>query len=485
MKKIYLFGLSALLLSSCVKDLDNVDPKKASKVPAETMFANAQKNLTDQMTSTSVNLNIWRLITQQWQETTYLDESKYDLATRNIPQNLWVIIYRDVLKDLNESKRLIQADNTYTDQGLKDNKLAQIDLMEVYAYSVLVNTFGNIPYSEAMDASKPNPKYDDAKTITMDLLSRIDADLAKLKTTSEGLGDYDAYYGGDAAKWKKFANSLKLKLGMTIVDADGAKAKSVVEAAFADGVFTSNADNAVFNYLDAPPNTNPIWVDVIQSNRNDFVICKTVADQMNALSDPRRPFYFAGNLTVRNWNDTADSVVYKGGAPGASSNYANFSHIADKIVEPSFDASILDYTEVEFYLAEAAQRGWNVTGSAESHYNAAIKASMDSWGVESAVANAYIAQTNVKYDAANWQKSIGTQKWLALYNRGYDAWTEWRRLDFPVFTPATGALSGIPVRYTYPPQEQTLNNANYTEAASAIGGDRVETRLFWDKKDQQ
>jgi Susd and RagB outer membrane lipoprotein len=68
-----------------------------------------------------------------------------------------------------------------------------------------------------------------------------------------------------------------------------------------------------------------------------------------------------------------------------------------------------------------------------------------------------------------------------LYNRGLEAWTEWRRLDYPVLVAPVDALSEIPVRYTYPVQEQNLNVTNYTEAASAIGGDEVTTKIFWDK----
>ena len=94
-----------------------------------------------------------------------------------------------------------------------------------------------------------------------------------------------------------------------------------------------------------------------------------------------------------------------------------------------------------------------------------------------------MAQPSVAYATAagNWKQKIGTQSWIALYNRGHEAWTTWRRLDYPVLTPPTDANSAVPLRYTYPVQEQNLNTANYTAAAAAIGGDIVETKLFWDK----
>jgi len=80
---------------------------------------------------------------------------------------------------------------------------------------------------------------------------------------------------------------------------------------------------------------------------------------------------------------------------------------------------------------------------------------------------------------ATWQEKIGNQKWLALYNHGFDAWTEWRRLDFPVLIPADGV--SVPTRFTYPVNEQTINSSSYSKASSAIGGDKVTTKLFWDK----
>ena len=142
---------------------------------------------------------------------------------------------------------------------------------------------------------------------------------------------------------------------------------------------------------------------------------------------------------------------------------------------------MLSYDEVEFFLAEAVQRGYNVGGTAVGHYNAAITASILFWGGTTAEATAYLLQPAVVYNPANWKQSIGEQKWIALYNRGWDAWIEWRRLDYPQLVAPATAVSTIPKRYTYPIPEQNLNTANYNAAASAVGGDVVATKLFWDK----
>ena len=141
---------------------------------------------------------------------------------------------------------------------------------------------------------------------------------------------------------------------------------------------------------------------------------------------------------------------------------------------------MLSYAEVKFFLAEAAQRGYNVGGTAVQHYNAAVTESIQEWGGTTAQATTYLAQPSVVYDPANWRQRIGEQKWIALYNRGWDEWIEWRRLDAPALVKPPTALSAIPLRFTYPIPEQNVNTASYNAASAAIGGDVVTTKLFWD-----
>lgn len=460
-----------LFVAGCRKDLTslNVDPKDPQVAPAAGFFTSAQKSLVDALTSTSVNDNIFRLIMQYWQETTYTDESNYDLITRQQPRQLWNYIYRDILRDIREAKTLIEAQ--VSDADIKKNQLAQAEIMEIMAWYYLVTTFGDVPYTQALDASTNQPAYDNQQTIYMDLLARMDAAIANLNTAKDGIGSADIIYGGDVASWKMFANSFKLKMGMTIVKADAATAKTVVESAVASGVFTSIDEHAVFQYLSAPPNTNPIWVDLVQSGRKDYVAASTIIDRMEALNDPRIDDYF-----------TLDAAGgYSGGEPGQSSNYATFSKPADAITAPDFPAIVLGYDEVEFFLAEAAQLGFNVGGTAAAHYASAITASVEMWGGTPAEAALYLAQPSVAYNPANYIQLIGEQKWIALYNRGWDAWNEWRRLDVPNITAPSTALTATPLRFTYPIPEQNLNISNYEAASAAIGGDDVTTPLFWDK----
>jgi hypothetical protein len=414
------------------------------------------------------------MLAQQWTETTYIDEANYDLSTRNIPQNFWNTLYTGVLSNLKETQRLIPSQNdAFYPAAVKANQNACAEILNVYAYATLVNTFGDVPYSESLDYTKVYPVYDDAAGIYTDLLARLNKALADINVSAGGFDGSDLLYGGDMAGWKTFGTSLKLRLGMILADSNPATAKSTVEAAAA-GIVADNADNVVFHYLSSPPNTNPVWADLIQSGRKDFVAANTLVDFMKNLSDPRVPAYFT--------TDAAGG--YSGGIYAANNNFVTYSKPSSDLTSPDFGSVLFDAAEGHFLLAEAAERGMNVGGTAAAHYEAGIRASIAFWGGSSADADAYLANANVAYATApgDWKTKIGNQAWIALYNRGFDAWTEWRRLDAPTLNVPEGLTYGdIPVRYTYPVQEQNLNIENYNRASTAIGGDAVTVKIFWDK----
>jgi len=476
MKKIIFIISAFVVFASCgnLEELNTITIDFAV-VKGEALFSNGQKNLVDQMVGTNVNYNIFRFFTQQWTETTYLDEVNYDLVTRTIPGNHWNTLYRPVLKNLDEATKVLDATPLGIEKPeVRKNKLASIEIMKVYTWAVLVQTFGNIPYSEALDISKPVPKYDDASTIYKDLIARLNVAIGNLDVNADGMGNFDNIYQGDVAKMKKLANSLKLRMGMVIADADPTLAKTTVESAATSGAITANADNAAIEYMSDQPNTNPIFVDLVASGRSDFVPANTLVDAMNTLIDPRRPFYF-----------TTIGGAYVGGKYGLSNTFSAYSHVADDIQDPTFEGTIFDAAETEFLLAEARERGFAVGGTAQSHYNAGVTASILYWGGVQADVDTYLASAAVDYtnaaSGANWKEKIGKQAWLALYNRGWEAWQSWVRLDFPVFVAPTTAKSAIPVRLIYPISEQTLNGDAYKAASSAIGGDLVTTKLFFDK----
>jgi hypothetical protein len=478
MKKIIILFVFAFLATilSCKKITDlNENKKAATKVPSEFLFSNAIKALVDQENTSSVNLNVFRAFSQYWTETSYTDESRYNVFKRKIPDAEFSNIYRDVLSDLKECKRIIDAETeTESTTPQKKNKKAIVEILNVYTFQRVVDVFGNVPYENALGAST-SPSYDDAKTIYEKLFNRLDAAIADLNTNEKAFIKGDLIYAGSVTKWKAFAYSLKLKMAITVADVSVLNPDQKITSALAGGIITSSAGDAIFSYLDAASNYNPKYTDI--NGRTDWVAANTIIDIMNSRKDPRLSKFFDGNLP---------GGVYAGGVYGATNNYASFSQLAPAIYAKTKSAVLINYTELQFYLAEAAGRGIAVPGTAESYYNEGIKASILSWGGSSADATTYLSNPAVAYTTAagaDYKEKIGVQAWLAYYDRGLLGWTTWRRLDTPKFNPPPGMkLTDIPTRFTYPIEEQTLNAANYQNAASAIGGDKLTTKLFWDIK---
>ena len=480
MKKIIylLLGIvSTVGIVSCDLE-DNIDSKSASEVPVETLFTNAEIAFVDQYNSMNVNYNISRMLAQYWSDVTYTDGSRYDFQDRGIPDTFWAEFYRDVLMDLEEAKALIEAEDYSASSYLENqakNQIAIIEVLEVYTYSVLTETFGDVPYTEAnLGADNFTPKYDDAATIYADLFTRLDAAIADLDASNASFGDIELLFDGDITKWKTFANSLKLRMAMRMADVPSFGSEAKVLEAVAAGVYDANLDGAFFEYIGTDPYVNTIYDGFTIDGRNDYCPSNTLIDMMNDLNDPRLPLLF-----------TTVNGVYKGIQFGLVDGvpYANYSHFADSFFEPTLEAILSDYSEMEFFLAEAVERGWAVGGTAEEHYNNGITASILYYGGTQAEADAYLAQASVAYTTAtgNWKQKIGTQKWLAMYNRGIEGWSEWRRLDQPILNHPVGMdYSDIPTRFPYPYTENDMN-PSYDAAAVAIGGDTATTKLWWDK----
>ncbi|OXA92539.1 SusD/RagB family nutrient-binding outer membrane lipoprotein [Flavobacterium hercynium] len=497
MKKIIYFLSLTAILGSCsdLSDLNN-DEKNPSIVPASALFTSAEKGIAEQVVNTNVNKNIFRLVNQQWTETTYLDESVYQWVSRKISDRHWDGYFagtssNGALSDLAlsrsylEKEEILSSDADFKKNTMaKKNQIAMIDILMVYSFQILVDTYGDIPYSEALkESGNYLPKYDKAVDIYKDLLVRLDQDINNIDVTYPGFDTADVIYGDDLTKWIKFANSIKLKLGVNL-KASGLE-DAIADAAITSaskGVFDSNADSAKITYQKSVPNTNPLYVDLVFGGRNDFVPAETFVNAIVAKNDPRAKVYFTQNLK----DDDGNVLPYKGGVIGKKNSFGKYTHIGAMIQEPDFKGTYLDYVEVEFLLAEAVERGVAINGSAATHYTNAITASMQDWGITQTESDAYLAQSNVAYSTATgtWQQKIGEQAWYALYNRGFEGWTSARRLNFPALTApanADAAAEGqVPSRMTYPIREQTLNAVNYNAAAAAIGGDKLKTHIFWD-----
>lgn len=454
---------------------DNVNPKMATEVTGPSVFTMAEVQLIEQVNSLDQNQNISRLLAQYNAQTTYYGESQYNFYDRSLPDAMWESMYRDVLLDLQEAKRLSDIDVTIT-ADVKVNQKSIIDILEVYAYHVLVDVNGNVPYTEALGGREnPTPVYDDAATIYSDLIDRLTADVADLDDSHGSYGPADVVYQGDVNSWILFANSLQFRLAMRLADINPTLSQTAAEAALARGVFTDQSQSAQQDYFGLTPHVNSVYSYVIEQGRRDFVAANTIVDTMNSVNDPRRPYYFS---TIEG--------EFIGGRYGYSNVYEQCSSFSPQMLEATYPAILVDYVEVKFLLAEAAARGYDVGGtSAETLYNEAVTESIIAWGGTNADAVTYLAQPEIGYStgstAGDFRRKIGFQKWIALYNRGLEGWAEWRRFDTPTFNiPRHRTIDDIPMRMPYPYNEDNLNFTNYTAGATAIGGDLVSTRIFWD-----
>jgi hypothetical protein len=474
-------------MASCVNDAPDFNNNKdrAYEVPAEALMTNSEKALVDIMTSPSVNeWSLGKYFPQYWAAVTYTTESRYRITSRKISDRMWRILYADVIGNLESAKSIIHTETAPTGvsdsqfQSEQKNKLAIIEIIQVYTYQILVDMFGDVPYTESMQPGKfVLPKYDDGKSIYTALISRLNTAISTLDSSNDSFKSGEYIYNGDVANWKLFANSLKVKLGVNLIETDATLAKSTIESAYSAGLILDNSNNASFAYVTAAPNYNPIYENLVASNRNDFIPAATIVNDMNTLNDNRRGKYFT---------PLADGS-YLGGRYGYTNKYTSFSHVSDMLKAADFPSQLMEATEINFYLAEAAAKGFSVGNNAEYYYNNAITASFESWGIGTD-ATAYLLNPDVAFSTAPGSTSnekIARQEWIAFYNRGFESWTAYRRLNFPVLIAPASAYSEaegqVPKRLTYPINEQTVNGDNWTAASSAIGGDKLKTHIFWDK----
>lgn len=474
LNKLIIGALAAISLTSCQRDLLslNNDPKHPSVLPSATLLAMGQQQFFYSAFTGSVNFNNYRFFVQQWAEVTYTDETNYDLVTRNQPRNHWNRMYVNSLNNYETAKKNLPSEAVATEVE-RTNRMATLEISQIAVWENLVDTYGNIPYSEALNAADGSfaPKYDDAKAIYTSLLARITAVVATIDESKKGYDSGDLVYNGNMTKWKHLANSIKLRLGVNLASASttvDATAKTAIETAIASGVIASN-DEAYSLKFPGGTYSNPVYDDLVASNRDDFIPSELVINMMKGKNDPRMATWF-----------TKVGGNYVGGVFGDKNPFASYSHMSSFFLAPTAPANLLSYEEILFMKAEAAARGYSVGGTAASFYDQAVTVSMTLNNVSSADAAAYLVAH--PYDAANWKKSIGEEAYIAMFNKPFAAWLFSRRLDQPVFVnPKNSKTDGVPVRMPYSDQEYVLNKANVTAAATAIGGDKATTKLFWDK----
>ncbi|MDR1416483.1 MAG: SusD/RagB family nutrient-binding outer membrane lipoprotein [Prevotellaceae bacterium] len=471
MKKYLIsFAAAAILLAACNESLDdiNVNPNATEHPNPAYLLTGVEKNGADLYWGNAANYAGILLFVQHWAAIQYTDADRYNVTSSDgITTTPWNTGYTTLITNLNV---ILGMDDEAANASYKGVALT----LRSWVFLLLTDLYGDIPYSEA--GKSVVPIYDAQQSVYAGLQADLDEALTLLNSSAGAISG-DVVYGGDIAKWRKFVTSLKLRIALRTADRESDKAGQIISSLNLSDLIGSNDETFKFVYTSSPYN-NPQHDHFVA--RNDYRISKTIVDKLKSLQDPRLPVY-------ADLPRDASVTDYAGGANGLSNGDAN-SQGFDKIsrpgvyfISPSAPAVVYSYAEALFNLAEAVERGY-IAGSAEEYYKQAITASLQQFGItDAATINDYLAQPAVQYDAAEWKKSIGEQKWIAFFGQGLDAFAEWRRLDFPLLTPGPAAvLDNVPVRLFYPGAEQSLNGKNRSAAVARQGADLLTTKLWFD-----
>lgn len=414
--------------------------------------------------------------------------------------DLWNDYYQNVIKYTRD------AIASLADSPERSNLLNMSRILQAYAFMVLTDTYGDIPYSQGgigLTEQIVFPSYDSQESIYTDIISELTAASAALNAS--GGDESEVLFAGDITKWKEFGNSLLLRAGMRLSEVNPSLAQSTVAAAFAAGVISSNDNNAMIlhdaNYGFGIGNT-------LNSNESaNFFLVDSFVDYLQGNNDPR-----LGSIAVRydgatNASEQTSDVrntdpgvqigmplgFDSGGIVGQATtdglaSFYEYSQ-ADRERQASFLAPtyIVTYAQTQLTLAEAALKGW-VTGDAETFYNAGVRAHMEQMALSSADSaipsgdiDAYLAAN--PFDST--EEQIGEQYWVACFLNGPEAFANFRRTGYPALTPnpfvgqdITGDFIN---RLIYPDSEASVNPENLNAAIANQGPDNLDTNVWWDE----
>lgn len=448
----------------------------------------------------------------------YLADSNNGFNGKNFatytPEETWLrVLFNDIIPKIYPSLKDLKAATT------DPVPLAVGNVIKVIAMQRITDVYGPIPYSKIGEDGKLVAPYDSQEQVYKTMFAELDEAIATLTThrTEDFTPNADMVYGGKAENWIKLANSIKLRMAIRIANVSPALAQQKAEevAKHEVGTLATNDDNALMKVAV----TNPFRVVMYEYNGGDSRVSADITSYMNGYEDPRREKYFIKSAFTA--DELAGRKITENGYYGLRSgiqipgnvvkNYANMN------VQNGSKLLWMNAAECAFLKAEGALRGWNMGGTAESFYNAGIRLSFAQWGADGA--DNYLTNSTLKpkmyedpmgmfsYDKAisnitiKWKDVAGfdeenleriiTQKWIANFPLGIEAWSEFRRTGYPRLMQAmVNSSAGIVQnermarRLPYPQTERTENTVNLNEAISKYlnGPDNMGTDVWWAKK---
>jgi len=509
MKKIRIGGialiLSAFLLifNSCTKDFEaiNTNPNAAGldKASPAMLLTNAIESTTDRVQEIFLGEEMGNCWAQHEAKVQYTDEDRYIYRT-SVVNTTWSSFYgangMDVQALYNVAK--LKSNDNYKGVAL---------VLKSYISSVLTDLFGPVPYSQAWTGTLNTlPAYDSQQAIYKDIIAKLDT--ANTILTEDGKAiEGDILYGNDILAWKKFANSLRMRLLLRMSAKDAAFVTAEMTKMAGDAakypIFESNADNAALQYLGSAPNNHPINEN--RKTRDDHRISKTLVDMMwtNATNMDYRLALYATPYAAGKYEGLPNGLTSSQAAAYKGNGIKNTCKIGAYFAAATAPGMLMSYAELQFILSEAAFKGYIPGGNAQAgvYYTAGIFGSYNQFGdalvdavlrdgyepmdnpTADSLAASYIATEGLQWDADNAMELIATQRWCATFDQGLQSWFEWRRTGYPVLTPAAAGMNNgkIPVRVPYPTDEASRNPTSLAEGVTLLGGaDDLNTRVWWD-----
>ncbi|MEZ4829016.1 MAG: SusD/RagB family nutrient-binding outer membrane lipoprotein [Bacteroidia bacterium] len=389
------------------------------------------------------------------------------------------------------------AEELYNQASATNNKSYQgvALIMKSWMFQILTDVWGDVPYTEALKGRADDPVFKPVYDPQEQIYEGLIADLRKanelLSDASNPAIKGDILFDGDLTRWRKFGNSLLLRVYMRLSEVKTATAQAGIAEIFNNPaqfpVMEDNLDNATLGFLSSPPNAFPIAA--VSGYRvgsfNEYRMSETAQEVLENYDDPRIQTWYAPTVNSSTsgsdlvWDGMKNGIVdgpayiYKGGDPFLS-KFANSFHF-----EPnSIEGMLMQVAEIHFIFAEAAARGW-ITADAKAQYEAGITASFEYWNT--AMPSDYLTRTGVAYSGD--MEQIGNQKYLALFNTDFQGFCEYKRTGYPAnIEPGPDAFYDfIPSRFLYPSSEQALNDANRQAAITRQGPDQITTKVWWEK----
>lgn len=503
-------GLVAILsLSSCDKDFEevNMNPNSPETVSSSLLLPTIIRNTTNEISGKAWGYG--NVVMQQTAKIQFTSEDRYNWGPEGNPYST----FYNSMRDLNN---IIEIS---TEAG-QSNYVGIALVLRASLYSFMTDAYGDLPYVEATKAkSEVNyPVFDTQEEIYNGILAELEEANTLLGSTTESV-DGDILFGGDVTRWKKYANSLRLRILMRLSDRvdPAAGMQAIVSNAAQYPIFTSNEDQAALQYLQDVPNQHGLYT-TRSGSFDEYRLSEKMENVLKDLEDPRLYAYAqptndsgAGVIGTKDDyqgvpNGLADeeALAYSPSgdpAKGGSNFMSRVGYLwscsaCTPLANPvGAQAILMSYSELQFVLAEARERNYITTGTAETYYRKGIEASFAYYksryeiiglpqiADKLVVGDSYFVQPEVAYTGTAEEKlsKIGNQKWLALYFSGMEAWYDWRRTDYPKITPGPAAyINTVPVRFMYPSSVQSLNKANYESAITRQGPDAITTRVWWD-----